>query len=502
MEVKLFGFTLLKTDEEKKELKSFVPQESANDDGSLTVSSNFYSTSLNLDSSAKSDAELINRYRDMSIYPEVEIAIDDIVSEAIVNESDQNPVKLLTKNLDMSEPIKKKLVEEFDNVLGLLNFNRAGYDIFKSWYVDGRIYYHIIIDPKKPKDGIKELRKIDPRKIKKVKHVQKGLDKNRTELVEGVKEYYLYNEKGLGSTEKQSGIPISMDSIAHVTSGLKDSRKNHVIGHLHKAIKACNQLQMVEDSVVIYRWTRAPERRVFYIDVGNLPKLKAEQYIGDIMNKYKNKVAYDASTGEVKDDKRHMSMLEDFWFPRREGGRGTEIETLPGGSNLGEMDDVIYFQKKLYKSLNVPISRLEQDSGMQLGRATEISRDEYKFYRFIVRLRKQFNQLFLDLLKKQLILKEIITPDEWTAISQNIIFDFTQDSYHAEVKNQEMLIGRIDLLSNMTDYVGKYYSNKWIMTNLLKFSEEEVNAMKKEITAEKKDPIFKPSEEDEEGGFR
>jgi hypothetical protein len=502
MEVKLFGFTLLKTNEETKELKSFVPQESANDDGNLTVSSNFYSTSLNLDGAAKSDAELINRYRDMSIHPEVEIAIDDIVSEAIVNEADENPVKILTKNLDLADGIKTKISKEFENVLSMLNFNRAGYDVFKSWYVDGRIYYHIIIDPKKPKDGIKELRKIDPRKIKKVKQVQKGLDKNRTELVEGVKEYYLYNEKGLGTTDKQSGIPISIDSISHVTSGLKDSRKNHVIGHLHKAIKACNQLQMVEDSVVIYRWTRAPERRVFYIDVGNLPKLKAEQYIGDIMNKYKNKVAYDASTGEVKDDKRHMSMLEDFWFPRREGGRGTEIETLPGGSNLGEMDDVIYFQKKLYKSLNVPISRLEQDAGMQLGRATEISRDEYKFYRFIVRLRNQFNQLFLDLLKKQLILKEIITPDEWTSISQNIIFDFTQDSYHAEVKNQEMLIGRIDLLSNMTDYVGKYYSNKWIMTNLLKFSEEEVNAMKKEITTEKKDPIFKPSEEDEEGGFR
>ena len=320
-------------------------------------------------------------------------------------------------------------------------------------------------------------------------------------LVKNVKEYYLYNEKGLGTADKQSGIPISKDSISHVTSGLRDSRKQHSIGHLHKAIKALNQLKMVEDSVVIYRWTRAPERRVFYIDVGNLPKLKAEQYIGDIMNKYKNKVAYDANTGEVKDDRRHMSMLEDFWFPRREGGRGTEIETLPGGSNLGEMDDVIYFQKKLYKSLNVPISRLEQDAGMQLGRATEISRDEYKFYRFIVRLRKQFNLLFLDLLKKQLILKEIIAPEDWSSISQNLIFDFTQDSYHAEVKNQEMLAGRIDLLSNMSDYVGRYYSNKWVMLNLLKFSEEEVNAMKKEITSEKKDPVFKPDEE-EDGNFR
>jgi hypothetical protein len=455
-----------------------------------------------MDGGAKSDSELINRYRDMSIYPEVEIAIDDIVSEAIVNESDNSPVKLLTKNLDMSDSIKKKISDEFDGVLGLLNFNRAGYDIFKSWYVDGRIYYHIIIDPAKPKEGIKELRKIDPRLIKKVKHITKNIDKDRNNLVSDVKEYYLYNEKGLGNMDKQSGIPISIDAIAHVTSGLKDSRKNHVIGHLHKAIKACNQLQMVEDSVVIYRWTRAPERRVFYIDVGNLPKLKAEQYIGDIMNKYKNKVAYDASTGEVKDDKRHMSMLEDFWFPRREGGRGTEIETLPGGSNLGEMDDVMYFQKKLYKSLNVPISRLEQDAGMQLGRATEISRDEYKFYRFIVRIRNKFNELFLDLLKKQLILKGIIQPEEWISISQNVVFDFTQDSYHAEVKNQEMLQGRVDLLSNMTDFVGRYYSNTWIMQNLLKFSDEEITDMKAEITKEKSDSVFKEPVEDEDGGFQ
>ncbi len=497
MEVKLFGFTLLKTEDEKKELQSFVAPEGTNDDANLTVSSNFYSTSLNLDNTAKSDSELINRYRDMSIYPEVEIAVDDIVSEAIVNESDQNPVKLLTKNLKLSDPVKKKIVEEFDSVLELLNFNRAGYDIFKSWYVDGRLFYHIIIDPNKTKEGIKELRKIDPRLIKKVKHVNKEI-KNQQTLVKNVKEYYLYNEKGLGGPDKQSGIPIEVDSIAHITSGLRDSRKNHSIGHLHKAIKALNQLKMVEDSVVIYRWTRAPERRVFYIDVGNLPKMKAEQYIGDIMNRYKNKVAYDANTGEVKDDRKHMSMLEDFWFPRREGGRGTEIETLPGGSNLGEMDDVIYFQKKLYKALNVPISRLEQDAGMQLGRATEISRDEMKFNRFVTRLRSKFNEIFLDLLKKQLILKEIIAVDEWKHIQQNLIFDFTQDSYYAEVKNSEMLRDRVDLLSNMTDYVGRYYSTKWVMQNILKFSETEIDDMKKEITAEKKDPIFKPPTEDED----
>jgi hypothetical protein len=500
MEVKLFGFTLLKTAEENKELKSFVPPESMNDDGSLTVSSNFYSTSFNLENNAKSDHELIDRYRDMSIHPEVEIALDDIVSEAIVNEADENPVKLLLKNVNQSSAVKKALQEEFDNVLRLLNFNRNGYEIFRSWYIDGRQYWHIIINPNKVKDGIQELRRIDPRKIKKVKQIEKDT-KTQGKLVKKVNEYYIYNEKGLSNGDKTTGIPISQDSIAHVTSGLKDAKRQYVIGHLHKAIKALNQLQMVEDSVVIYRWTRAPERRVFYIDVGNLPKMKAEQYIADIMNRYKNKVAYDAATGEVKDDRRHMSMLEDFWFPRREGGRGTEIETLPGGSNLGEMDDVLYFQKKLYKSLNVPISRLEPEQSLALGRATEINRDEYKFNRFIVRIRNQFSELFMDLLKKQMILKGIITPEEWKTISQEIIFDFTQDSYYSEIKNTEMIRDRVALLSEMTDYMGKYYSHQWVQRNILKFSDEEINDMRKEIVAEQKDEIFGQTENEEDEDF-
>jgi len=496
MEVKLFGFTLLKTAEQSKESKSFIPPESMNDDGSLHVSTNFYTTTYNLENNAKSDAELIDRYRDMSIHPEVEIAIDDIVSEAIVNEADQNPVKLLTKNVNQPASVKKALVEEFDNVLSLLNFNRAGYDIFRNWYIDGRIYFHIIINQSKPKDGIIELRKIDPRKIKKVKHIEKD-EKTQGKLVKSVSEYYIYNEKGLSNGDKTTGIPISPDSIAHVNSGLRDARRQYVIGHLHKAIKALNQLQMVEDSVVIYRWTRAPERRVFYIDVGNLPKVKAEQYIADIMNRYKTKVAYDAATGEVKDDRRHMSMLEDFWFPRREGGRGTEIETLPGGSNLGEMDDVVYFQKKLYKSLNVPISRLEPEQSLALGRATEINRDEYKFNRFIVRLRNQFSELFLDLLKKQMILKGIVTPEEWKTISQQVIFDFTQDSYYSEIKNTEMIRDRVALLSEMTDYMGKYYSHTWVQRNILKFSDDEINNMRKEILAEQEDEIFGKTENEE-----
>ncbi len=496
MEVKLFGFTLLKTSEENKELKSFIPPESMNDDGSLQVSANFYNQTLNLENNAKSDQELIDRYRDMSIHPEVEIAIDDIVSEAIVNETDEIPVKLLTKNLTQPVSIKNRIVEEFNSVISLLNFNRMGYDIFRSWYIDGRIYYHIIIDTNKSKEGIKELRKIDPRCIKKVKEIEKD-QKTQGKLVRSVKEYYIYNEKGISNGDKTSGIPITPDSISLVTSGLKDGRRQYIIGHLHKAIKPLNQLKMVEDSVVIYRFTRAPERRVFYIDVGNLPKIKAEQYIADIMNRYKNKIAYDATTGEVKDDRRHMSMLEDFWFPRREGGRGTEIETLPAGSNLGEMDDVLYFQKKLYKALNVPISRLEPEQSLALGRATEINRDEYKFNRFITRLRNQFSQLFLDLLKKQLILKEIITPEEWEVISQQIIFDFTQDSYYSEIKNTEMIRDRVALVGDMADYMGKYYSHKWVQRNILKFSDEEINNMRKEIIEEQSDEILGKSDEEE-----
>jgi hypothetical protein len=498
MEIKLFGFTLLKTGEENKNLKSFVPPSGANDEDTLEVSSNFYSTFLNLENTARSDQELIDRYRDMSIYPEVEVAIDDIVSEAIVNETDDYPVKLLTKNLEQTETVKTKITEEFNNVLNILDFKNQGYDIFRSWYIDGRLYFHIIIDENKPKEGIKELRKIDPRTIKKVKEIEKDEKPGGPTLIKSVKEFYLYNEKGvINGADKTTGIPISPDAIAYVSSGLKDAKRNYTIGYLHKAIKALNQLKMVEDSVVIYRWTRAPERRVFYIDVGNLPKVKAEQYIADIMNRYKNKVAYDSSTGEIKDERKHMSMLEDFWFPRREGGRGTEIETLPGGTNLGEMEDVLYFQKKLYKSLNVPASRLEPDQSLALGRATEISRDEYKFNRFIVRLRNQFSNLFLDLLKTQLILKGVITSEEWKSISQELIFDFTQDSYYSEIKNSEMIRDRITLAGEMADQIGKYYSNTWVQRNILKLSDEEIKNMKDEITKEADDPLFGKPKEDE-----
>lgn len=499
MAVKLFGFEISRPKEQERELKSFVPRETVNDEGSLTVQSNFYGTYLNLDNNAKSDSELIDRYRDMSIHPEVDSAIDDIVAEAIVNDTDEYPIKLLTKNVNQSETVKKTISEEFGKILRLMKFRENGYDIFRNWYVDGRLYYHIIIDPNKPKEGIKELRKIDPRKIKKIREIEKK-DRKQGEtnvsLISNVKEYYIYNDKGIINGDTAGGIPITLDSVAYCPSGLKDGKRNYVIGHLHKAIKPLNQLRLVEDSVVIYRWSRAPERRVFYIDVGNLPKMKAEQYLNDIMTKYKNKIVYDGSTGEVRDDRKHLSMLEDFWFPRREGGRGTEIETLPGGSNLGEMDDVIYFQKKLYKALNVPISRLEPENSIQLGRATEISRDEYKFNRFIVRLRNSFTVLFMDLLKKQLIIKGIISPEDWEELSEEIILDYTQDSYYTEIKNTEMIRDRITLVGEMADFVGVYYSKDWIRRNILKMSDDEIREMQSQMDSEKpEEPPQEPSDE-------
>jgi hypothetical protein len=503
MAVKLFGFEIKKSNEETRELKSIVPKENISDDGSLVVQSNFYGTYLNLDNNAKSDAELIDRYRDMSIHPEIDSAIDDIVSEAIVSDTLDYPVKIDTKNVKLSAGVKNKISNEFSEILKMLRFKENGYEIFRSWYVDGRIYYHIIIDNGKPKEGIKELRKVDPRKIKKIREVEtedKKVNGTTVPLVSNVKEYYIFNDDGVvsASGESATGVPISVDSIAYAPSGLRDAKRNYTIGHLHKAIKPLNQLRLVEDSVVIYRWTRAPERRVFYIDVGNLPKVKAEQYLNDIMTKYKNKIVYDGSTGEVRDDRKHLSMLEDFWFPRRDGGRGTEIETLPGGSNLGEMDDVIYFQKKLYKALNVPISRLEPENSIQLGRATEISRDEYKFNRFVVRLRNSFSYLFSDLLKKQLILKGIISPEEWDEISEQIFFDYTKESYYAEVKESEILRDRVALVGEMGDLIGQYYSKEWIKRNILRMNDDEIREMDKQIESEKE--VEEPSQPEGEDG--
>jgi hypothetical protein len=499
---KLFGFDITRSTKEKETApKSFVPAMDSSDEGAITVqSSGFFGQYINLENTAKSDVELINRYREMAMHPEVDIAVDDIVSEAIVSDTSNYPIKIDTQHIQQSDAVKKKIAEEFINTLKLIKIKERGYDLFRNWFVDGRIYLHIIIDEKRPKNGIQELRLIDPRKIKKIKEVEKQKDPaTGADLVKEVQEYYLYSEKGIMGGSTTDGIPITTDAISYVTSGLTEGNKNYTIGHLHKAIKPLNQLKMIEDSVVIYRWTRAPERRVFYIDVGNLPKQKAEQYMNDIMVKHKNKIVYDGSTGEVRDDRKHLSMLEDYWFPRREGGRGTEIETLPGGTNLGEMDDVLYFQKKLYKSLNVPMSRLQPENQIQLGRAQDISRDEYKFNRFITRLRSKFGNILIDILKKQLILKGVISPDEWEDIHEDIFLDYSEDSYYTEIKNSEIIRDRVALAGEMEELIGTYYSKEWVRRNVLHQTEDEIKELQKQMDAEKDSEP--EGDEDDDGGF-
>jgi hypothetical protein len=489
--MKLFGFTLGK--EKKKSLPSFVPKDgNVLDDSTMVSSTNFSGSFYNFDDKFKSDNELINKYRQMSMNAEVELAIDDIVSESVITE-DSKIIKIAISD-EISKPVSEKISNEFSEILQKLDFNMSSYDIFRNWYIDGKLYYHIIIDPSKRKEGIQELRRIDPRKIKKVKEVKRNAD----DIIESVKEYYVYSENGIDKDIDLKGIPIELDSISFISSGLRNSTKNHSVGHLHKAIKPLNQLVMLENSAVIYRYTRAPERRVFYIDVGNLPKMKAEQYLSDVMNKYKNKVVYDGVTGEVKDGKNHMSMLEDYWFPRREGN-SAQIETLPGGTNLGEIEDIVYFQKKLYKSLNVPVSRLESDNSMALGRATEITRDEMKFDRFIKRLRNKFNNLFYDLLKKQLILKNIITLEEWDNIKYEINFVYNEDSYYDEIQDSELLRDRISIISDMVNIgaIGKYYSHDWVRKNILKMTIDDISEIDKQMKDELKDPKFK--EQDDEG---
>ena len=387
--------------------------------------------------------------------------------------------------MNYQQKVKNRIREEFDSVLRLLDFNSKGHDIFRRWYVDGRIYFHKVINKNAPEKGIQELRYIDPRKIKKVRQVIKDKDDKNTEIIKGIEEFYIYNDKGLDTASGSStGLKITSDSISYCPSGVVDAQKGTVLSHLHKAIKPVNQLRMIEDSLVIYRISRAPERRIFYIDVGNLPKIKAEQYLKDVMNRYRNKLVYDARTGEIRDDRNHMSMLEDFWLPRREGGRGTEISTLPGGSNLGEIDDINYFQKKLYRSLNVPISRLEAESGFSLGRSTEITRDELKFTKFVQKLRKKFAVLFIDILRTQLILKGVISAEEWDTVKEHIQFDFLKDGYFAELKKAEMLREQLDMLSQIESYVGTYYSKEWVRKNVLHMTDEEIEEIETQIEDE------------------
>ena len=482
MAFEIFGFKIERKSEEQPNanIPAFALPE--NDDGSMMIAGGgAYGSYLNMEGTYKSEVDLIHKYRQMSQLSDCEIAIENIVNEAIVAGKNERPVNILLDNTGLTESIKTKIRNEFDFVLDLLNFNNFGHEIFRRWYVEGRLYYHIMIDENDPSRGIVELRSLDATKIKKVNQVNKQKAQDTVNIK--VDEIFTYNPAGL-KNQHQQGILISKDSIAYCTSGLLDSKKKQVLSYLHKAIKPLNQLRMVEDAIVIYRISRAPERRIFYIDVGNLPKVKAEQYIRDIMTRYKNRLVYDSDSGEVRDDRRHQSMLEDYWLPRREGGRGTEITTLPGGENLGQLDDVDYFQKKLYKAMHVPVSRLEADSGFSLGRESEITRDELLFSKFVAKLQIRFSSLFQDVMEKQLILKNVMTSAEWSKIRDKIQYNFTSDHFYTELKQQEIMTARMTLARDMEDFVGKYYSKEWFRANILRQNEEEAQLEDERIESE------------------
>ena len=484
----LFEFRITKKTDEK-DIVSFTSPSS--DDGTIEIpGGGFYSSVLDTDGRDRADIDLIRRYRDIAQQAECDTAIEDIVNEGIVSNESDISVQIELDNLPYPDRIKKKIRDEFEEVLRLLKFEEKGHDLFRRWYVDGRIYFHKIINSKNPKGGIAELRYIDPTKIKKVRQVEKALDpETGIEKIKKIEEFYMYNDKGIevaggGVHGPNQGIKISDDSITYVPSGLIDGNSGRVLSYLQKAIKPVNQLRMIEDSLVIYRISRAPERRIFYIDVGNLPKIKAEQYLKDVMNRYRNKLVYDASTGEIRDDRNHMSMLEDFWLPRREGGRGTEITTLPGGQNLGEIDDIVYFQRKLFRSLNVPISRLEAESNFSLGRATEITRDELKFTKFVQRIRKKFTPLFTDILKTQLLLKGVISLDDWKLMQEHIQYDFLADGHFAELKDGELLNERLNNLGTIEAYIGTFFSKEYVMKKVLRMTDNEIEEMQRQINKE------------------
>jgi hypothetical protein len=500
--MQLFGFEIKRTAAEEQELETLqaiVPQ---NQEEAVTeiAPGGMYGTYLDLEASAKTEADLVTRYREMMLQPECDQAVEDIINDAIIMENNAYPVEIVLDESNLSSRIKKAIREEFNDILRMLDFGNKGYEIFRRWYVDGRLYYQIVIDKEKPRDGIKQLRYIDPRKIRKMREQKKKNDPvTGMEEYPRVKEFYLYSPKG--NISNGQGLKIAPDSICYVPSGLVDSRNKMVLGYLHKAIKPLNQLRMLEDAVVIYRLSRAPERRIFYIDVGNLPKMKAEQYIRDMMVKHKNKLVYDASTGEVRDDRRHMTMLEDFWLPRREGGRGTEITTLPGGQNLGEMDDVLYFQKKLSKALNVPVSRMEAEVNFNIGRSTEISRDEIKFQKFINRVRNKFAVMFDQLLEIHLTLKGVMTRAEWKEIQNSLTYNFANDNHFEELKQSEIMTERLRLLSEIDPLVGKYFSMSWVRKNVLRMTEDDIALIGREIELEKDDEDmtqFEPVEQQEE----
>jgi len=492
--INLFGWEIVKkkglAPEQKPSIA--VPQ---TDDGAFTINASslggYYGTYLNLETAFKNENELISRYRTMSMQPECEQAIDDIVNEAIVRDEDGKSVQIILDDLQQTDDIKNMIREEFKGVLRMLDFDNAGADIFRRWYVDGRLFYQVQIDEKNPKLGIQGLVFLDPRKIRKVRTVVKEKDpRTGIEFVKGTQEFYVYNEKSMSqsnmvmSSPVDAAVKISLDSVVNINSGLMDASRNMVLSYLHKAIKPINQLRMIEDAIVVYRLSRAPERRVFYVDVGNLPKMKADQYMQDIMTKFRNKVVYDSGTGEVRDDRKFTSMIEDFWIPRRGEGKNTEITTLPAGQNLGELTDVKYFEQKLYKALNVPVSRLESAQGFTLGRSNEITRDELKFNKFVEKLRNKFSTLFDELMKRQLALKGIASVEEWDEIKEYIHYDFMEDNNFAELKDAELIANRVLILNSVVPYVGTYYSMQWVRKNILHLTEEEIETMQAEIEQE------------------
>jgi hypothetical protein len=500
---KLFGFSIEDTEPLSPGVVSPVP-ENREDESDYYLSSGFFGSYVDIEGVYRTEFDLIKRYREMALHPECDSAIEDIVNEAIVSDTNDSPIEIELSNLNASDGIKNKIRQEFKYILSLLDFDKKSHEIYRNWYVDGRLYYHKVIDLKDPHAGIQELRYIDPMKMRYVRQQKKSEQQNKVYRLSGsnsddpmnyefpqIEEYFIYNPKMNYPTSNPSsmggsgGIKFTRDSITYCTSGLVDRNKGSTLSYLHKAIKSLNQLRMIEDSLVIYRLSRAPERRIFYIDVGNLPKVKAEQYLRDVMMRYRNKMVYDANTGEIRDDKKFMAMLEDFWLPRREGGRGTEISTLPGGQNLGEITDIEYFKKKLYRSLNVPPSRMDGEGGFNLGRSSEILRDEVKFSKFVARLRKRFSYMFHDMLKTQLILKNVITPEDWGMMEEHIQYDFLYDNHFAELKDAELLNERLNMVQIAEPYVGKYFSQDYLRRKILRQTDEEIleqdKIMKKEI---------------------
>ena len=502
---KLFGFSIEAAEKTAKSIVSPVPPNNA-DGVDNFISSGFYGQFVDIEGVYKTEHDLIKRYREMAIHPEADNAVEDVVNEAIVSDSYDSPVEIELSNLNASDKLKDRIRQEFKYIKELLDFDKKSHEIFRNWYIDGRLYYHKVIDLKKPEEGIKELRYIDPMKMRYIRQEKKkgkptGVDLGRMDeaskaFYPEIEEYFVYTPKPnfplgmVSGAGGQKGIKIAKDTITYVNSGLVDRNKGTVLSYLHKAIKALNQLRMIEDSLVIYRLSRAPERRIFYIDVGNLPKVKAEQYLRDVMMRYRNKLVYDAATGEVRDDRKFMSMMEDFWLPRREGGRGTEITTLPGGQNLGELADIEYFQKKLYRALGVPESRIANEGGFNLGRSSEILRDELKFTKFVGRLRKRFANLFSDMLKTQLILKNIISTEDWDCISDHIQYDFVYDNQFSELKESELMDGRLATLATIEPYIGRFYSQDWVRRKVLRQSDTEIKEIDDQIEKEIEDGII------------